>query len=73
MEMMITVLEDVINPVLVCTKKGLPTAADVMKTAATKLGMMVVSYMTAYRALGYETRSMRNAVMKSFKNGPSIS
>ena len=58
-------LDDVIDQI-VRTKKGTPTPADVVKTAATKSGLLV-SYMTAYRALGYETSSMRNAVMKNFE------
>ena len=37
-----------------------------MKTAATKSGLLV-SYMTAYRALGYKISSMRNIVMKNFE------
>lgn len=54
-----TKLNDVIDQI-VGTKKGTPTPAeDVRKTAATKLGI-VVSYMTAYRALGY-------AVVKNFE------
>ncbi len=44
----------------------LPTPAYVVKTAATKLGV-VISYMTAYRALRFQTSSVRNAVVKNFE------
>ncbi|KAI2492706.1 Protein FAR1-RELATED SEQUENCE [Fragilaria crotonensis] len=59
------VLDDVIDQI-VRTKKGAPTPADVVKTAATKSGV-VVSYMTAYRALRFQTSSMRNASVKNFE------
>ncbi len=59
------VLDDVIDQI-VRTKKGAPTPADVVKTAATKSGD-VISYMTAYRALRFQTSSVRNAAVKNFE------
>ncbi len=59
------VLDDVIDQI-VRTKKGAPTPADVVKTAETKSGV-VISYMTAYRALRFQTSSVRNAIVKNFE------
>jgi hypothetical protein len=59
------VLDDFIDQI-VRTKKGAPTPADVVKTAATKSGV-VISYMTAYRAIRFQTSSVRKAFVKNYE------
>ena len=58
-------LDGVIGQV-VSTKQGVPVPGDVVKTAATKSGM-VIDYMTAYRALTHETSAERRATIKNFE------
>ena len=58
-------IEDIINHII-RTKKARPTPADLVKTAATKFGI-ILSYKTAYRALTHERRIEKNAVMNNFE------
>ena len=60
-----TKLDAVVEQV-VRTKDGIPTPADVIKTAATKSGM-IVKYMTAYRAITGETHAQTRESIKDYE------
>jgi hypothetical protein len=51
---------------VVRTKDGIPMPADVIKTAATKSGM-IVEYMTAYRAITGETHAQTRESIKNYE------
>ncbi len=57
---------DAVVKQVVCTKDGIPTPADVIKTAATKSGM-IVEYMTANRAITGETHAQTRESIKNYE------
>ena len=59
------ILKDIIDHII-RTKNARPTPADVVKTAATKYGI-ILSYMAAYRALTHESCIEKYSIIKNFE------